>query len=228
MRPPPALLALVRFELARRWAGRRLRAALVLVAAGSALLGWGIEAGHLLLGDVVRLYGYLYLTSLTLVYRFDLAHDMDRGFCDLLAPNLVSAGVLTAARLGAGVAGVLQFAVPAALLTAVAPSLDLRFAVWCGTLWGLGALLAAPLVLATEFWLRTRLPLSALALLTLILLLAGSSAGAVEGTATALGLRWLGFGSFASLGPLATRALLAGGLGLVAAGVAAARHRTPH
>lgn len=212
------------FELQRRCSGGRLLAALVLVTAVSLALGWGVEAGHLRLTDAVELYGYLYVVALALVFRFDLAHDMDRGFADLLAPNLLSPGAFVGSRILAGLLGVLQFALPAVLLTALAPGLDLRFAAWCGALWTTTALLAAPAVLLAELWLRTRLPVLAVALLALILLLVGAGVGSPEAMGRLAGIRWVAYGSFGSLAPLAGRALLVGVAGLGSLVPLATRH----
>lgn len=220
-------LATVLFELRRRWHGGRLPVALVLVAAGSVAAGWGVSAGHLALSDATDLYGYLYLVSLVLVFRFDLAHDMDRGFADVMAPGLVGVRSFVAARMAAGVAGLAQFALPAAVLTALAPGLDLRFAAWTGGLWVLLALSAAPAVLLAELWLRTRLPVLAVAVLGIILILSAAGMGAFDGVSGVLGTRWLAYGSFPSLAPLAWRAGVVGMGGLVVLAPVVRRHWSP-
>lgn len=219
-----ALLSLLAFELRRRGAGGRLPVALVLAGATSPALGWGVDAGHLRLAEAAELYGYLYVVALALVFRFDVAHDADRGFADLMAPNLVSPGRFIGSRLLAGLLGVLQFALPAALLTGMAPGLDMRFAAWCGALGVIVALLAAPAILLAELWLRTRLPVLAVALGGLVLLMAAAGLGGPESMGDLTGIRWVAFGSFASLEPLAWRALAVGALGLGALAPVAARH----
>ena len=221
------LRAIVAFEFRRRWYGGRLPVALVLVAVGSLAAGWGVQAGHLFVPDAVDLDGYLYLVALVLVFRFDLAHDMDLGFADVMAPGLVGVDAFLGARLAAGVASVAQFALPAAFLTTLAPGLDVRFALWTGSLWVLLALSAAPAVLLAELWLRTRLPVLAVAGLALLLLLAAAGMGAVEGILRVLGTRWIAYGSFPSLAPLARRAGLVGMGGLVILAPLVRRHWSP-
>jgi hypothetical protein len=201
--------------------------ALAVTAAGALALGWGLTAGHLLPEDARRLYGYLHFLGLALVYRFDLAHDMDRGFADLVAPGLLPVRAFLVVRLVAGIGALVQFLAAAAILTAVAPGLYLRFAAWHATLWLLVAFLAAPWVLLSELWLRTRLPLLPVAMLAVAALLAAAGSGAVPALSRLAGTAAVWPGSFASLEGLAWRAIPLGAGGLTAVGLVAARHWSP-
>lgn len=221
------MIPLLAFELSRRLRSDRLRLALALTAAGTLALGWGLAAGHLRPGDARRLCGYLHFVGLGLVYRFDLAHDMDRGFADLVAPGLLPVRTFLLARLMAGVGALGQFLAAAAVLTAMAPGLHLRFAAWHGVLWFLLALLASPWVLLSELWLRTRLPLLPVAMLATAAVLAAAGTGAVPALSRMAGTATVWPGSFASLEGLAWRAALLGTGGVAAVGCIAARHWSP-
>jgi hypothetical protein len=209
--------AVVAFELRRRWHGARFRLAVLLVALASLTLGLAIRPGWLDLRGAASLYRYVYLVCLALVFRFDLAHDAEHGFADFIAPNLVGTGAYVAARLAAGLAGLLQFALVAAPLTALAPVLDIRFALWNGAFWILLATLFSPAVAAAESALKTRLPVLAVALLTIIAILVAAGLGVGEALLSALGTRGATYGAFASLDDLAWRAAVVGlgGLALI-------------
>lgn len=222
-----SVASLARFELRRRWDSGRLPVALVLVAGCSLALGMAKEAGHLRLPDTVRLYGYVQLVTLALVYRFDLAHDMDHGFADVLAPNLVEAGPFVLGRITGGLAALAQFSTAGALVVALVPGLDLRFAVWTGLLWLLAALAAAPLVLLCELWLHTRLPVLAVTVLTGIAALAVAGMGEFPWLGRLLGTQRVSYGSFASLGSLALRGTIVAAAGLTALYPLVARHWAP-
>lgn len=221
------MTALVRFELVRRLRGGRLGFALVLVSAGAVALGWGVQSGRLIPSESGSLYGTLLILALALVFRFDLAHDMDHGVADLLAPNLLSTRTFVAARILAGLAALFQFALPAAALTALVPGLGPRFAFWHVGLWTLVAILTAPAVLAAEFWLRTRLPGLAVALLGLVVVFVSVAAGGYPAVSSTLGIQGLVPGSFRSLAGLAWRAALVGVAGLALVGPLALRHWGP-
>lgn len=199
--------ALTAFELRRRWSGPGSTASLAAVAVAAPLLGWWVADGHLLTPDAGRLWGYVQVAVLSLVYRFDLAHDMDRGVADLLAPNLVPVPGLLAARVASAIAALLAFLLVSGLALAAAPGLDLRFAAWSTGACALVALGCAPAVLLAELCLRTRLPVLAVALLALAGLLSAAGLGLPPESPVFRGLQVLGSGSFAALGALAARLL---------------------
>jgi hypothetical protein len=209
--------ALALFELRRRWYGRRLWIAVFIIGLAAFMLGTFTHMRLLYLSDARELYGYVYLIVLALVFRFDIAHDIDLGFADFLAPNFVDVGTFVRARFLAGLAALVQFGLAASVLTALAPAFTARYAAWTTAYWLLLALLFAPFVALAELWLRTRLPVLAVALLAVILLFVAAGAGAQDVVPLLLGTNQLVTGSFASLGGIAWRATLVGvgGLALV-------------
>lgn len=221
------MTALLRFEFRRRLRSGRLTFALVLICAGGVVLGRGIASGRLIPSEAGSLYGVLLVVSMALVFRFDLAHDMDHGAADLLAPNLVPVRTFVAARILAGLAALLQFAVPAATLTALVPGLGARFVFWNVAFWTLTAILVSPAVLVVELWLRTRLPGLAVALLGLIAVFVAVAAGGYLSLFSALGMHGLVSGSFRSLADLAWRATVVGVGGLALVNPLALRHWMP-
>lgn len=218
---------LVRFELRRRWHAGRLPVALVLLGACSVAVGLARVAGHLLLDDAVRLWGYAQLVSLALVYRFDLAHDMDHGFADAVAPNLVAVPPFIVGRLAAGFGALACFSAAAALVTWMAPGLDLRFALWNSVLWFLVATAAAPPVLLAEIWLRTRVPVLAVVLLAGIAALSAAGVGALPQVGRLTGSHRISYGSFVSLVGFAWRGCALGLAGLATLTPLLARHWAP-
>jgi len=219
--------ALTEFELRRRWNGPGSAASLAAVAVAAPLLGWWVAAGHLLPHDAGRLWGYVQVSALSLVYRFDLAHDMDRGVADLLAPNLVPVPALLTARVASAVVAVVVFLLLSGFALAAAPGLDLRFAAWSTGACALVALACAPAVLLAELCLRTRLPVLAVALLALVGLLSAAGLGLPPESAVFQGLQALGSGSFTALGTLAVRILPWSAAGILALLPLAARHWRP-
>lgn len=223
----PRFRAIVLFELRRRWHGHRLWVALVIIGLSALLLGVLTRGRMMYPGDARQLYHCVYLLMLALVFRFDLAHDIDLGFADFMAPNFVDVGSYVRARLFIGVAAVLQFGVVALVLTALAPAFSLGFAAWAMAAWLLAALLFAPFVALAEIWLRTRLPVLAVALLTTVLLFLALSVSAFDTLEKALGTDQLVAGSFASLGGLTWRAALVGVPGLALVQPIVRRHWSP-
>lgn len=220
-------VAIALFELRRRWYGHRLWIAVTIIGLGAFMLG-GFARFHLLrFADARELYGYVYLTVLTLVFRFDIGPDIDLGFADFLAPNFVDLGTFVRARLAVGLAALVQFGLAAVALTALAPAFTTRFAAWTTAYWLLLALLFAPFVALAELWLRTRLPALPVALLAIILLAILSEAGGYITVSDLLGTGGLAVGSFVSLEGMAWRAALVGFGGLVAVQPAIWRHWAP-
>jgi hypothetical protein len=161
------------------------------------------------------------------VFRFDIAHDIDLGFADFMAPNFVDVGGYVRTRLLVGLVALAQFGLVAVVLTALAPAFTTRFALWTTAYWLLLALFFAPFVALAELWLRTRLPLLAVALLAVILMFAAAGAGAYDAVPALLGTGQLVLGSFTSFQGLAWRAALVGFAGLAAIQPAIWRHWSP-
>jgi hypothetical protein len=217
-------VAIMLFELRRRARGTSFRVAALLIATASIGLGVCVYRHWLILSDAASLYRDAYLFAAALVFRFDVSHDIDTGHADLMAPNLIDVDIYVASRLAAGIAALVQFVLLAALLTALAPSLDLRFASWMGARWLLTGVLFAPAVALVERWFRTRLPVFAVALLLVVAVLVSASTGALEALPRLMGTRRLVYGSFGSLSALAWRAALIGVVGLVPVHLLLRRH----
>lgn len=206
--------ALALFELRRRWYGHRLWIAVAVIGLAVFMLGAFARFDLLRFSDARELYGYVYLVVLALVFRFDIAHDMDLGFADFMAPNFLDVGAYVRVRLLVALAALVQFGLLAVALTALAPAFTLRYAAWTTTYWLLLALLFAPFVALAELWLRTRLPVLAVALMAVILMFAAAGLGIYESVPALLGMHQIVVGSFASLAGIAWRAALVGFGGL--------------
>lgn len=218
-------LHVVGFELRRRLHGPRYRIAILIMALASLGLGLAIRPDWLSFRGAASLYHYVYLVALALVYRFDLSHDIDRGFADFMAPNLVPPGRYIALRLLAGLAALIQFAILTAVLTALAPRFDFRFALWMGAFWILLATLFAPAIALAELWLGTLLPVLAVTALVMVTLIVGATTGSLA-MFEILGLEQTVFGAYRSLDGLALRAAVLGVGGLTLAYPLLRRHWT--
>jgi len=222
-----ALGALVLFELRRRWHGHRLWIAILLVGLAVFLLGIFVRTHLMYFSDAKDIYHSVYVVTLALVFRFEVAHDMDLGFADFMSPNFVRVSTYLQARMAAGLAALVQFALVAFVLTALAPGFSLRFAAWSTAFWLLLGLFFAPFVALSELWLRTRLPVIVVALFAMILMFLGLTGGFYDGLVRALGASQAVTGSFASLGALAWRAALVGFGGLALVQPVTRRHWGP-
>lgn len=225
-RPVRSAHHVVTFELRRRLHGPRFRIAILLIALASLALGFAVRPGWLSFRGAASLYRYVYLVALALVYRFDISHDVDRGFADFMAPNLVPAGRYVALRFLVGLAALVQFAILAAVLTALAPRFDLRFALWMAAFWLLLATTFAPAIVLAELWLGTRLPVLAVTVLTVVAIIVGATTGNLA-VFQILGLEGAVFGAFGSLDGLVLRAAVIGVGGLVLTHPLLRRHWAP-
>ncbi|MEJ2184636.1 MAG: hypothetical protein P8Z36_01725 [Gemmatimonadota bacterium] len=219
--------ALALFELRRRWYGHRFWIAVALIGLAALLLGTFARLRLLAFRDALELYDYVYLVVIALVFRFDIAHDIDLGFADFLAPNFVDLGTYIRARLVVGLLALVQFGLVAVVLTGLAPAFTTHYAAWATAHWLLLALLFAPFVALAELWLRTRLPVLAVGLMLAILVSAVMGAGHLDVVPALLGTGQLVQGSFTSLAGLAWRAALVGLAGLMASQFAISRHWAP-
>lgn len=135
-----------------------------------------------------RLFVYGYLAYFLLVFRFGLAADRESGFGEYLLANFLSPGRYALGKTLAALLSLLGFATCAVALALALSLGDSRYAVWYAARLTLSAWLLAPLVLAAELLVDTRMPGVVAAIALVFVLLAAETVGGAERLVHVLGL----------------------------------------
>lgn len=154
-----------------------------------------------------RMFGWAYLTAMFALLRFGLAEDRTRGFDEFLVINLVTPARYVAGKLLAAVTTIAAFAAGAFVLAYALGGADWEYAAWYTTLFTLVAWVYLPAVLIVELAIATRYPAAFVFVAFAAGLTIARAFTGTESIVAALGFDVERF-AYASLGPLARRALV--------------------
>lgn len=166
-------------------------------------------------------FGYAYLIGLVLLMRFGLAADRQLRFDEYLLVNHVRPRTYLAAKACAMGALLFAYCLLGALVEIVFAGGGVSEAAWIAVAWSLTAWLFAPIAMLVETWLDTSVPVAVVLLVYVIVVMTEYMSRHTIVSVEMLGVRQLAPGDWASLGPLALRALLGAPIGFLAVGALA-------